>query len=103
MKATRETYDLETLWSVGRDYDEKMTEATADPFASLFTHEDFVAKFAHARSDKVQDVPLTANTANAVDTDQAIMASKRTIDEGMENVAGWHDVTHDDRKDDTKS
>ena len=103
MKATRDTYDLETLWSVGRDYDEKMSEATADPFASLFTHEDFVAKFAHSRSDK--DDPLTAHTAGSRDTDQPIMeqASKKTIDEGMENIAGWHDITHDDRKEDTKT
>ena len=84
---------------MGREYDDKVTEATADPFASLFTHEDFLAKFANKEQ---QEDPLRVNK-ETVEVKVTKETSKEIKYEGMENIAGWHDIVSKDRKEGNKT
>ena len=104
LKVTRETYDLETLWTVGKEYDDKITEATSDPFAELFTHEDFLAKFPHSENKGHQEEQGKVNTV-APDAEIPVREEMSTgaVYEGMENIAGWHDIVSKDRKEGTKT
>ena len=105
LKVTRETYDLETLWTVGKDYDDKMSEATSDPFATLFTHEDFLAKFPNLENKEQQQEQVKVNTvvADAEIPPVKKEMSTEAVYEGMENIAGWHDIVAEDRKEGKKT
>ena len=100
---TRELYDIETLWTVGPEFDDKMKEEE-DPFAYMFEDPDLSTP--SNKSEKVHENVLTLsdNVEYIYDNEEKSQVEYKftkkpeveTLD--MENVAGWHSYDKNDKK-----
>ena len=82
LKETREFYDIETLWTVGADYDDKLVEEQ-DPFADIepITQQDNL-------------LTLSKQVEYAFEEKSDRLLEEKFMDEkqDMESVTEWHNI-----------